>query len=145
MHPVKPKLKKFQHIASSASEATGKAEAPMSAEDRAQAIERFRGYLELDPANPRLWINLGDLQHRSGNWTEAVQCYETCLRHAPDDPIARARLAEVMISRHQFAKAETLLAGLLNETKRPDPALMHNLGLVLYHQRRFAEAELAFA
>src|SRR5213079_1577021 len=79
---VGPKLKGFQHIASNSTKAAGKP-APMSAEDHAKAIARFRSYLELDPANPRLWINLGDLQHQSGNWNEAVECYETCLRHAP--------------------------------------------------------------
>src|SRR5262245_58362398 len=116
-----------------------------SAEDLAEAIARFRGYLELDPANPRLWINLGDLQHQSGNWTAAVECYETCLRHVPGHAIAQSRLAEVMISRHQFAEAQTLLTGLLEKAPTPDPALLHNLGLALYHQRRFVEAEKAFA
>ena len=116
----------------------------MSAEDRLKAIERLRGYLDLDPANPRLWINLGDLQHRSGNWSAAVESYETALRHAPDNPIAQARIAEVMISRHRFADAETLLSGLIKKTTTPDHALQHNLGIALYHQRRYAEAEKAF-
>src|SRR6185295_10581773 len=101
-------------------------------------------YLEVDPANPRLWINLGDLQHQSGNWTAAVECYETCLRHAPDNVIAQSRLAEVMISRHQFAEAQTLLTGLMDKTAAPDPGLLHNFGLTLYYQRRFAEAEQVF-
>src|SRR5215831_16796896 len=102
-----------------------------SAEELVAAIARFRGYLEVDPANPRLWINLGDLQHRSGNWSAAVECYETCLRHVPDHTIAQSRLAEVMISRHQFAAAQTLLSGLLEKAPAPDPALLHNLGLTL--------------
>jgi len=120
-------------------------EAPNPAEERAKAITRFRGYLELDPANPRLWINLGDLHHQAGNWDEAVTCYETSLRHFPDNPIAQARLAEVMISRHQFADAQALLTRLVEKATKPEPALLHNLGLALYHQRRFAEAENAFA
>jgi len=63
----------------------------------------------------------------------------------PDHTIAQSRLAEVMISRHQFAAAQTLLSGLLEKAPAPDPALLHNLGLTLYHQQRFAEAEKAFA
>src|SRR5215831_17419206 len=62
-----------------------------SAEELVAAIARFRGYLEVDPANPRLWINLGDLQHQSGNWSAAVECYETCLRHVPHHAIAQLR------------------------------------------------------
>jgi len=117
----------------------------MSAEDSAKAIARFRSYLELDPTNPRLWINLGDLHHRSGNWSEAAECYQSCLRQEPDHPIARSRLAEVMISRHQFADAEALLSPLVQAATKPEPALLHNFGLALFHQRRFAEAENAFS
>jgi Tfp pilus assembly protein PilF len=74
-----------------------------------------------------------------------VECYETCLRHAPGHPIAQSRLAEVMISRHEFAEAEALLSSLLAKAAKPDPALLHNLGLAQFHQRRFAEAEKTFA
>jgi Flp pilus assembly protein TadD len=74
-----------------------------------------------------------------------VECYETCLRHAPGHLIAQSRLAEVMISRHEFAEAETLLSSVLAKTAKPDPALLHNLGLAQFHQRRFAEAEKTFA
>src|SRR6476619_3688162 len=79
-----PKLERFQHIASNATKAAGKPAPAMSAEEHVKAIERFRGYLELDPTNPRLWINLGDMQHQSGNWAEAVESYKTSLRHFPD-------------------------------------------------------------
>lgn len=130
---------------SNPTEAPGKSDIAMSAEESAKTIARFRGYLALDPSNPRLWINLGDLQHRSGDWSGAVESYETCLRHAPDHPIARSRLAEVMLSRHRFAEAEAMLSPLIHDTPTPDPALLHNFGLALFHQRRFAEAENAFA
>jgi tetratricopeptide (TPR) repeat protein len=49
------------------------------------------------------------------------------------------RIASVMISQHRFEEAERLLRSL-TATGEADPALLHNLGLTLYYQKRWSEA-----
>ncbi len=108
-----------------------------------QAIARYEGYLQRDPDNASLLIVLGDLYHRHGKFSQALACYEKCLGREPQHAAAKGRIASVMISQHRFEEAEQLLRSLTDEGE-PDPALLHNLGITLYYQKRWAEALEAF-
>jgi superkiller protein 3 len=88
-------------------------------------------------------MNLGDLYHKLSRFDEAIACFERCLHDHPEYTSARSNLAAVMISQHRFVEAERLLRGLLEEASH-DPALLFNLGLSLYYQKRWPEAERAF-
>jgi tetratricopeptide (TPR) repeat protein len=112
-------------------------------EDVAGKITRYESYVRADPGNPLLWMNLGDLYHKVSRFEEASACFERCLHDHPEFAGARSNLAAVMISQHRFADAERMLRGLLLGTN-DDPVLLFNLGLCLYYQKRWPEAERAF-
>jgi tetratricopeptide (TPR) repeat protein len=108
------------------------------------AIGRYESYVRADPANPLLWLNLGDLYHKASRLDEAIACFERCLHDHPEYSSARSQLASVLLTQHRFRDAERLLRGLLRESA-PDPNLLFNLGLSLYYQQRWPEAEKCFA
>jgi len=119
----------------------------MEAPDVAAAIARYESYVKADAQNPLLWINLGELYHRVSRHEEAIACFERCLHDHPNYHSARSHLARVLISQHRFADAEQLLRGLLSDQDQDqshDPNLLYNLGLSLYYQRRWPEAESTF-
>jgi tetratricopeptide (TPR) repeat protein len=107
------------------------------------AIGRYESYVQADPGNPLLWVNLGDLYHKMSRFDEAIACFERCLHDHPQYRSARSHLASVMLSQHRFGDAESVLRGLLREAQE-DPALLFNLGLSLYYQKRWAEAQACF-
>jgi tetratricopeptide (TPR) repeat protein len=112
-------------------------------EDVTGKVHRYESYVRADPGNPLLWMNLGDLYHKLSRFDEAIACFERCLHDHPEYTSARSNLAAVMISQHRFVEAERLLRALLEEAGN-DPALLFNLGVSLYYQKRWSEAERAF-
>jgi Flp pilus assembly protein TadD len=112
------------------------------ANSQLDSIQRYEQYARIDPQNTSLQLQLGDLYHQAGRFDEALACYNRCLALKPNDPQAQSRAASVMISQHQFAEAEKLLAPLT--AADTDPALQHNLGLTIYFQHRFEEARNHF-
>jgi len=112
-------------------------------EDMAGKIERYESYVRYDPGNALLWMNLGDLYHKVSRFDEAIACFERCLHDHPEFTSARSNLAGVMISQHRFAEAERMLRALLTEAGG-SADLLFNLGLSLFYQGRWAEAERAF-
>lgn len=106
-------------------------------------IRRFESYIKADPENPLLWVKIGDLYHQAGRFEDAIACFEKCLIFDDGDMVARGRLANVLISQHRFAEAENMIRGII-ETTGEDAPLMHNLGLTIYYQSRFAEAHQFF-
>jgi tetratricopeptide (TPR) repeat protein len=113
-------------------------------DDMTNAIGRYESYVRADPGNPLLWLNLGDLYHKASRLDEAIACFERCLHDHPEYSSARSHLASVLLTQHRFADAERLLRELLRETET-DPGLSFNLGLSLYYQQRWPEAEECFA
>src|SRR5690348_13073588 len=112
--------------------------------DITAAIQRYESYVRADPGNPLLWMELGDLYHKSGRFEQAIACFERCLHDHPEYVSARSRIASVMISQHRFAEAERVLRQVLNGSPQ-DANLLFNLGLTLYFQEHWAEAEHNFA
>lgn len=107
------------------------------------AIDRYEGYRKLDPDNFHLLMTLADLYHRAGRFDDAQACYAHCLTLDPGHVVAKSRSANVMISQQRFADAEASLR-TLTESAQPDPALLHNLGVSLFYQKRWDEALGAF-
>lgn len=109
-----------------------------------KSIERYEQYVKVDPDNILLCMNLGDLYHQAGRLDDAIACYERCSSMQPEHPGVRSRIAAVMITQHRFADAEKVLRELLANGES-DAALLHNLGLTLYYQKRWDEARSCFA
>lgn len=118
----------------------------MSAQGRDgdERIARHEAFARADPDNALIWISLGDLYHRAGRLDEATASFERALVAAPESRVATSRLAQVMLSRRDFAGAEHALRGLLDAGETA-PALFHDLGIALLHQGRFDEALDALA
>jgi tetratricopeptide (TPR) repeat protein len=112
-------------------------------DDVALSIGRYESYVRADPGNALLWVNLGELYHKAARYDEAAACFERCVQDHPEFAGARSGLASVMLSRNQFPEAERLLRELVAGTAE-DPALLFNLGLSLYYQKRGTEAEHCF-
>jgi len=102
-------------------------------------IARYESFAKADPDNALIWISLGDLYHRAGRFDEAAASFERALLAEPGNAAAKSRLAGVAISRHDFAGAERTLRELV-DAGDAHPALFHDLGLALLHQKRFDEA-----
>ena len=113
-------------------------------EDLTSGITRYESYVRADPGNPLLWMNLGDLYHKASRLDEAIACFERCLNDHPEFSSARSQLASIMLTQHRFQDAERVLRQLLRES-RPDASLFFNLGLSLYYQQRWPQAEECFA
>ena len=105
-------------------------------------IGQYEQFLKVDPQNPQLLINLGDLYHKISDFNKAVDCYQQSLE-LDDSDIAKGRLASIKITQHQFNEAEAILTELRHEDS-DDPTLLFNLGLSQYYQEKWQEAEHNF-
>ena len=104
-----------------------------------EKIARYKTFAEADPNNPELWFTLGELYHKSANFSEALTSFDRVLSILPDNAVALSNKGMVFISQHQFHDAEKLFSNLLRANPN-DPALLFNNGLAIYHQERFADA-----
>jgi tetratricopeptide (TPR) repeat protein len=113
----------------------------MSAET--SAVERYETYTQADPSNPALWMKFGDVLHEAGLFDRAEQAFRRSLDLEPASVTAWGRIAAVQMSRGNPAEAEEILRRLLSQGER-DTAVVFNLGLALYFQRRFEPAREIF-
>jgi tetratricopeptide (TPR) repeat protein len=109
-----------------------------------EKIARYESFLKVDPSNALLWTSMGDLYHQAGHFDQAIACFEKSLANNSDQAVPKGRIASVLISQHRFEEAERLLSEL-TQNGETHPAIMHNLGLTLYHQRRWSDALEAFS
>lgn len=107
------------------------------------AIERYEAFLQEDPDNTLLRLNLGDLYHRAGQFDRAEACFAACLDDDAYRSVAKGHLAKIRLSQNRLDEAERLFGELIGSGDE-DPALLHNLGIALYFQRRWPEAQEAF-
>jgi len=110
-------------------------------EQAEQMIARYQRYLTMDPNNRELLFAYGDALHANGQFAEAKTTFEKLVARDPHDTVARSRLASVLISCHDFAGAQDILAALVSSG---DPAAKFNLGLALFYSKKFADAEAVF-
>lgn len=109
-----------------------------------QSIARYERYVNSDPHNALLWLNLGDQYHKGGRFDEAIASYERAQIESPESSAARSRIASVYISQHRFDQAEQLLLGFLAQ-KDGDVALIYNLGLTQFYQEKWDAAYESFS
>lgn len=65
-------------------------------EDRQEACAAYRKALSLDPNLADAYLNLGRLQHESGNVEEALRLYREAVQRMPEDPVAHYNLATAL-------------------------------------------------
>lgn len=117
----------------------------MASNDQLQSnIRRFAAYLQADPDNQTLLLELGDLYHQAGESAEALTYLVRLLELDAGSLVAQSRIASVYLSQHRFAEAADILQSLAASGER-SAALDHNRGIALFFQDRFSEAAGCFA
>jgi Flp pilus assembly protein TadD len=111
--------------------------------DRQGGEELLRRSVELDPADPRLRLNLATFLRRAGRLEEAERVYRRVLQLAPGERGARRGLVLTLDARGQAREAEIQCRTLV-ESDRANPDGWAALGLVLANQNRLLEAEGAY-
>jgi superkiller protein 3 len=111
-----------------------------AARDRAlaDAVETFQEALTREPANPRLWMHLGELQLDRGASREARRAFKQVLRLEPDDALAHSGLAYACSEMGRHAEAERLLRRAVE--LEPTDLLYGQLAALLIAQDRVEEA-----
>lgn len=103
-----------------------------------QKINQYKTFLEADPDNPELLLNIGDLYHTISNLEEATHYYEKSLSLSNSN-IARSRIGSLKITQHQFNDAESIFKELLQDDQQ-QPALHYNLGLTQFHLKKWSDS-----
>jgi len=88
------------------------------ANDMARAAELFRAALEINPAQPLIWIRLGDTLEANLDFVGAVGAYRSAIERSPELLQARLELAYLFFNRQQFEDAATLLSEIAQ--RQPD-------------------------
>lgn len=83
----------------------------------------FRAALDIDSAQPLIWIRLGDTLEAQLDYQGAVLAYETAIEIAPDLIQARLSLAYFLFNRQQFDAAGRVLTDL-RERLPGDPQIL---------------------
>jgi tetratricopeptide (TPR) repeat protein len=107
-------------------------------------LARFTGYLQADPNNIPLLIDLGDLQQEAGLFGEALTSYQRAASLAPGNSDLGSRIASVHLAQHRFADAAAAYQVLL-ASGTPAPGLQHNYGLALFYQGQYLAAAAQFS
>jgi tetratricopeptide (TPR) repeat protein len=115
-----------------------------SIEQLQKQIQRLSVFLQMDPDNQSLLLDMGELYHQAGQHDDALTYLVRLLELAPGSVAAQSRIASVYLSQHRFAEASSILQALAAGGER-SAALDHNLGIALFFQERYDEAALRFA
>ena len=83
--------------------------------DSRAAIAAFNEVLRLNPRAAAAQLQLSRLQLAQGAVAETIQLAESALKNAPGNPEARLTLASGLIAQRDLARAEPLVAQLLEE------------------------------
>ena len=73
-----------------------------------EVLSAYQRALELDPASPGAWLNLGTVHYNQHHWTDAEECY-----------------GKALAARPEYALAHYNLGNLFDETGRPKEAIVH--------------------
>ncbi|HPQ65347.1 MAG TPA: tetratricopeptide repeat protein [bacterium] len=108
--------------------------------DYAGAVAWGRRAVELNPALPRTWKDLGQARLGLGALDEAALDFREAVRLAPEDPAPRIDLGVTLARLNILEDAETALREALALAPR-EPRALYNLGLVYEKMGRMEEAE----
>lgn len=71
---------------------------------------------------PGIYLHLGNIEFRQGQWEAAETAYRTELKRDPNAVVAELNLALVLLQQQRKQEALSLYAGITNRYARPDPA-----------------------
>lgn len=108
-----------------------------------EAEDYYRKTLEKEPGRAEAHAHLGQLLHATGRYDEAIAEFREALRLKLDLADAHFGLGFALAAKQDYVAAERAYRAGLAQPKRNVQhvaALKHNLGVVLTHQNKHAEA-----
>jgi tetratricopeptide (TPR) repeat protein len=88
---------------------------------------------------PRVYVNLGNIYARKGEFDKAIPCYQKALQIAPGQTEAYVNLGYIYIAKREYKKAEDILEKAIKISPRHTNA-HYNLGVVYASTGRHKEA-----
>jgi arylsulfatase A-like enzyme/tetratricopeptide (TPR) repeat protein len=119
------------------------ASSAVSAGDDAEGEQKLLEILGVDDSLVDAWVELGRLYRRQGRLAESLSALRRAHAERPLDPSLVSKLANALISSHQFTQAEQLLTAA-REKHPEDPYIVFALARMLEASGRFAESEAMF-
>ncbi len=115
-------------------------EKALEKEDKREIKGILKKMIEIDETCLSAWVELGNLYFSLGEKNPANRAYERCLKLDPFCPEALYNLANLYFKGKKFATSIRYFQKCLRAN--PDfPEAYYNFGLVLYHLKRYKEAE----
>ncbi len=115
------------------------------------AVEKFEKAWKLDPQNSHLRENLKNAYLQWGVWlmkkdqvNKSVDVLERGEEIFPDAPLFKKYLGLGYIRQSRSTAAQHSLEGYLEDSSEKDPAVLFELGRLLYQQAQYPEAESYF-
>jgi tetratricopeptide (TPR) repeat protein len=103
------------------------AQAFASSGQNQRAEEELRGVLQIAPNNSIALAALGEIYEREGQPEKAEPLLANAAKINRDDPRIRMEWAVVLVRLHQYAEAQSALAGLSPPTERDQRVTFHRL------------------
>lgn len=112
----------------------------IDSEEHEEAVQSLRAAVELDTEYDVAWDNLGIAYHHLGRIEEAAAAYRQTIQH--DYVPAFTHYGVLQLEQNHLQKAEDAFrAAARRQPVRAEH--FRNLGIVLFNQEKFAEAEAA--
>ena len=110
------------------------------------AAKQYQRAARLNPANPEVWLALGNIQFKYGEYGRAEDDYLRVLNLSPFHAGAQNNLAMTYVARHKKLKeAEHLAKAALRQKGPLQPYVLDTLAKIYEAERRFPEARAAAA
>jgi predicted O-linked N-acetylglucosamine transferase (SPINDLY family) len=108
-----------------------------------EAAQLCHTVLTINPSCGQAWHLLGLIAHDQADPLQAIEHFKKAISKEPDQSLHYNNLAVILISMALYREAEVLLQKALHINPGYHDAIC-NLGLSLYHQKRFSHAATCF-
>lgn len=105
-----------------------------------QALATYRQSIQDYPQEVSFYLLLGDLYQSKRDWPEAGASYQKALGLTPENPLASAKLAYVMLQSGQNLDVALSLAQTARRGLPASPAIAGTLGWIYYQKGAFSSA-----
>jgi tetratricopeptide (TPR) repeat protein len=112
----------------------------MATDDIKKRLQKILGYLAVDSENKALLAEAADLSLLSGDWAGAKALVQRTLALQPDDPVARYRLAVILLQERNVEESVAITQALIDAGEN-HPAVQYEHARGLAMSARFDEAE----
>jgi Flp pilus assembly protein TadD len=110
------------------------------------AARQYQRAAKLDPADPEVWMALGNVNFKFGEYSRAENAYLRALNLSPFHGGAQNNLAMAYVAQHKKLKeAERLAKSALRQKGPLQPYVLDTLAKIYEAERRFPEARAAAA